>query len=156
MKRNMKPERSTNPQKFFSAPEKKKIVETIKMAEKQTSGEIRLHLEKRSRKPVMDRAVWVFNKLGMGKTALKNGVLIYLATSNHEFVILGDGGINEAVPQNFWNDVAGRMSQLFKEDKFCDGVCEGITMIGEKLKAHFPHLADDRDELANDISINDR
>ena len=150
----MEAERSDNPHKFFSAREKNEIVEAIKMAEKQTSGEIRLHLEKRSRKPVMDRAVQVFNKLGMGKTALKNGVLIYLATSNHEFVILGDRGINEAVPENFWNDVAGRMNQLFKEDKFCDGVCEGISMIGEKLIAHFPYLTDDRDELSNEISIN--
>ena len=152
----MEPKRSQNPRKFFSNAEKQKIVDAIKAAEKQTSGEIRLHLEKRSREPVMDRAVRIFNKLGMGKTALKNGVLIYLATASHEFVILGDRGMNEAVPENFWNDIAGRMSQLFKEDKFCDGVCEGITMIGEKLKAHFPHLADDRDELANDISIEDR
>jgi uncharacterized membrane protein len=155
MKRNMKPGRSTNPHKFFSAPEKKKIVEAIKMAEKQTSGEIRLRLEKRSRKPVMDRAVQVFNNLEMGKTALKNGVLIYLATASHEFVILGDSGINQAVQENFWNDVADRMSQFFKEDKFCDGVCEGITMIGEKLKIHFPYLAADRDELSNEISIQD-
>lgn len=152
----MEQKRSKSPHKFFSGAEKQNIIAAIKAAEKQSSGEIRLHLEKRSRKPVFDRAVAVFKKLGMGRTALKNGVLIYLATSNQEFVILGDQGINEAVPENFWNDVAGRMSQMFKEDKFCDGVCEGITMIGEKLKSHFPYLAGDKDELSNEISIHDK
>jgi uncharacterized membrane protein len=87
---------------------------------------------------------------------LKNGVLIYLATFNHEFVILGDRGINEVVPDNFWKDVVARMSQLFNENKFCEGVCEGITMIAEKLRSHFPYLANDQDELSNEISISDK
>jgi uncharacterized membrane protein len=147
--------RSSDPHKFFSKTEKKKIVKAIRTAEKETSGEIRLHLEKHSRKPVFDRAVEVFNKIGMGRTALKNGVLIYLASSDQQFVILGDKGINEIVPENFWNDVITMMSQRFKDNKFCEGVCEGITIIGEKLKAFFPFSAGDRNELSNEISILD-
>ena len=147
--------RSGDPHKFFSRSEKKKIVKAIRTAEKETSGEIRLHLEKHSRKPVFDRAIEVFDKIGMGGTALKNGVLIYLASSDQQFVILGDKGINEIVPENFWNDVISMMGQRFKEDKFCEGVCEGITVIGEKLKVFFPLIAGDQNELSNEISIPD-
>ena len=148
--------RSVDPHKFFSQTEKHKIIRTIRTAEKETSGEIRLHLEKHSRKPVFDRAVEIFDKIGMGQTALKNGVLIYLASFDQQFVILGDKGINEIVPENFWNDVITLMSQKFKDKKFCEGVCEGITIIGEKLKTFFPVSADDRNELSDEISILDK
>jgi uncharacterized membrane protein len=145
--------RPNNPEKFFSEEENQKIIETIQEAEKKTSGEIRLHLEKNTRDEVFERAVKVFKKIGMGKTAQKNGVLIYLATSNRKFVILGDSGINNIVPDNFWGDVAKLMSQYFKEGKFCDGVCEGIKLVGDKLKINFPHAPDDVNELSNEISI---
>jgi uncharacterized membrane protein len=146
-------QRANTPEKFFSEEEKQKIIEAIQAAEKKTSGEIRLHLEKNTKDEAFERAVKVFKKIGMGKTAQKNGVLIYLATSNRKFVILGDSGINNIVPDNFWGDVANLMSQYFKEGKFCEGICEGIKRVGDKLKTNFPYTSDDVNELSNDISI---
>jgi uncharacterized membrane protein len=149
----MNKKRSDNPAKFFSEKEREDIIKAIQMAEKQTSGEIRLHLEKKSKKDIYDRAVKVFNKIGMHKTAQKNGVLIYLATANRKFVILGDQGINEVVPENFWADVANLMSEFFKKGDFSAGVCKGVTLIGQKLKDLFPYENGDINELTDDISI---
>ncbi len=151
----MKNNRDTHPGKFFSETEKQKIVQAIRLAEQETSGEIRLHLERESKKPVFDRAVEVFNKIGMSKTGQRNGVLIYLATGNKQFVILGDEGINNLVKENFWNDVVSFMSLKFKEGEFCQGICEGVTLIGEKLKTHFPFQSDDINELSDKISVKD-
>jgi uncharacterized membrane protein len=146
--------RSNNPADFFSEIEKKDIMEAIRNAEKQTSGEIRLHLEKKSKGKIFERAVKVFRKIRMQRTEKRNGVLIYLATIDHQFVILGDKGINDVVPENFWEDIAELMAENFKKNKFSGGLCEGITLIGEKLKSHFPFQEDDVNELPDDISIN--
>jgi uncharacterized membrane protein len=150
----MKTNRSDNPAKFFSEPEKKQIMEAIQNAERQTSGEIRLHLEKKSKGKIFERAVKVFRKIGMQQTAKRNGVLIYLATTDQQFVILGDKGINDVVPENFWRDIVELMTHNFKNNKFSEGLCEGITLIGEKLKSHFPFQEDDVNELSDDISVN--
>lgn len=153
MTKGKEKERSNNPHKFFSANEKQKIIAAIQTAEKETSGEIRVHLEELSRRPVFDRAVEVFHTIGMNRTALKNGVLIYLATANKEFAILGDRGINQVVPENFWNEITQQLSEQFAQGNFCEGLCESILLIGEKLKTYFPHKTDDQNELSDDISI---
>ncbi len=64
---------------FFRSDEEDRIIRAIQEAEKHTSGEIRVHLEKDCRKPVLDEAVRVFHKLKMDKTELRNGVLIFVA-----------------------------------------------------------------------------
>lgn len=153
MTKQKEKKRSDNPHKFFSANEKQKIIAAIRAAEKETSGEIRVHLEEQSRLPVFDRAVEVFHMIGMNRTALKNGVLIYLATTNKEFAVLGDSGINQAVPKNFWDEITQRLSEQFAGGNFCEGLCEAILLIGEKLKTYFPHKTDDQNELSDDISI---
>lgn len=146
-------ERPANPAKFFSKEEKERIVKAIQEAEKETSGEIRLHLEKKAGKDIFRRALEVFHKIGMNKTAQKNGVLIYLATGERRFAILGDEGINKVVPENFWEDVVEEMKSYFQKGEFCQGICRGIHQIGEKLKAYFPYQSDDVNELSDDISI---
>lgn len=142
-----------NPAKFFTKEEKERIVQAIKEAEKETSGEIRLHIESKCKGDPLQRAMKVFAKLKMHKTALRNGVIIYLAIDDRKFAIYGDKGINEKVPENFWEDVKEVMRQHFKENKHVEGLVKGIAMIGEKLKEFFPYQADDINELPDDISI---
>ncbi len=142
-----------NPAKFFTEEEKERIVQAIKDAEKETSGEIRLHIESKCKGDPLQRAMKVFAKLKMHKTALRNGVIIYLAIDDRKFAIYGDKGINEKVPENFWEDVKEVMGQHFKENKHVEGLVKGIAMIGEKLKEFFPYQADDINELPDDISI---
>ena len=140
---------------FFSEEEKKKIVDAIKEAELNTSGEIRLHVEGRCREEVLDHAAWVFEKLGMHKTELRNGVLFYLAVDDHQFAILGDAGINSRVSASFWDQITEEVILAFKSGKFAEGLAAGIRMAGQQLKEHFPYQNDDVNELPDEISFGD-
>jgi len=138
---------------FFSKEEKKQITDAIAQAELNTSGEIRLHVEGRCKLDVLDRAAYVFEKLDMHKTEQRNGVLFYLAVYDRKFAILGDGGINKLVPENFWDEIKATMLGYFKEGRFADGISKGILMAGEQLKANFPYQSDDVNELSDEISF---
>ena len=88
------------PSRFFSHEQKERILRSIRDAELDTSGEIRVHLERRCRGEALDRAAYLFEKLNMHKTALRNGVLFYLSIEDHKFAILGDAGINAITPED--------------------------------------------------------
>lgn len=138
---------------FFSNQEQEQILASVKQAEKETSGEIRVHIETSCSGDVLDRASWIFGKLGMHKTADRNGVLFYLAVENRKFAIIGDAGINAKVPEGFWDSVSDILQKRFKEGKFAEGLSEGILLAGEHLKTHFPHRDDDVNELSDEISF---
>jgi uncharacterized membrane protein len=142
-----------NVEKFFSKEQKKQIVIAIKEAEKETSGEIRVHIESSCKKDTLERTVHLFEKLKMHETQLHNGTLIYLAVKDHKFAIFGDEGINEIVPDNFWTDVRTVMQKEFESGNFVTGMTTGIGMVGQKLKEYFPYKDDDINELSDDISI---
>ena len=138
---------------FFTDEEKKRIAEAIRIAELDTSGEIRLHVEGNCKADVLDCAAYWFEKLKMHKTGLRNGVLFYLAVNDHKFAIIGDAGINSKVPDDFWEKIKEHMRSKFKEGLFADALVDGILMAGEQLKAHFPYQTDDTNELSDDISF---
>lgn len=138
---------------FFSEEQKKQITDAIAEAERNTSGEIRLHVEGSCKIDVLDRAAYIFKQLEMHQTAQRNGVLFYLAVNDRKFAILGDAGINQVVPENFWDHIKETMLGFFREEKFAEGVSTGILMAGEQLKSHFPHQANDVNELSDEISF---
>jgi len=138
---------------FFSEEEKKQITNAIAEAERNTSGEIRLHIEGRCKIDVLDRAAYVFGKLNMHETAQRNGVLFYLAVYDRKFAILGDAGINKLVSANFWDEIKETMLTYFKEGQFAEGLSKGILMAGEQLKTNFPYQSDDVNELSDEISF---
>jgi len=144
---------STSVNDFFSHQEKEDIKQAIMNAELDTSGEIRVHIENTFTGEVMDRAAYIFKQLGMNKTELRNGVLIYLAVKNRRFAIIGDSGIHKVVPENYWHDIKARMLNHFRESRFSEGLIEAITSAGLQLKAHFPYHRDDVNELPDDISF---
>lgn len=137
---------------FLTQEEEQEIVEAIRVAEKNTSGEIRVHLEKTTELDAFDRALEVFNELKMDETQLKNGVLIYLAVEDKTFVICGDQGINDVVTNDFWDTTKEAMVAHFKNGNFKQGLVDGILRAGEELKKHFPWSEDDTNELSNEIS----
>ena len=137
---------------FLTKEEEQEIVEAIRLAEKETSGEIRVHIEKTTSKVSFDRALEVFHELRMDQTELKNGVLIYLAVNDHKFVICGDKGINEVVPKGFWDSTKEVMATHFKSGNFKQGLIDGITKAGEQLQKYFPFENGDTNELSNEIS----
>ena len=143
-----------NAKNFFSDDEKKKIAAAIEEAERNTSGEIRVHIEEHCKGNLLDRAVKIFAQLKMHETQLHNGVLFYLAVKDHEFAVIGDKGINTVVPAHFWDNIKEHVLAQFKEQKFTEGLCQGIEMAGQQLKQHFPYRADDSNELTNEVSFN--
>ena len=138
----------------FTSEQKARIKAAIQQAEKNTSGEIRVHLENHCKSEnVLNRAAQVFAKLKMHETKARNGVLIYMAIKDHQFGIIGDGGINAKVEENFWDVTKEKMVKHFREGKFTEGLVEGILSAGERLKEYFPHQNDDRNELSDEISF---
>lgn len=137
---------------LFTDTEQEQIRQAIEAAEKNTSGEIRISAEKHCKEDPLDRAANYFHKIGMDKTALRNGVLIYIATEDHKFAIIGDSGINKVVPDDFWETTKEAMLKHFKAGNLVGGLVTGINMAGEKLKAFFPYKDDDENEISNDIS----
>jgi len=139
-------------EEFLSKEEEQKIVEAIRVAEKETSGEIRVHIENDSTKHCLEHAKEVFHLLHMDETEEKNGVLFYVAVHTHQFAIIGDEGIDKKVPDNFWNDVKNTVTGEFSKGNRADGLVLGILEAGQKLQQYFPFRKDDENELSDDIS----
>ncbi len=140
---------------LFTEELQKQVVAAIETAELNTSGEVRVHLDDNCKGDVLDRAAYVFEKLEMHKTEQRNGVLFYLAVQDKKFAILGDAGINQKVPDNFWEEIKTEVISNFKKGDFAKGLSSGIVKAGEQLKAHFPYQEDDVNELENEISFDD-
>ncbi len=138
--------------KFLSADDEKEIVAAIATAEKNTSGEIRVHIENHTDLPPLERAQQVFVELGMHNTAVRNGVLFYVGVSDHTFAIIGDQGIDKVVEDDFWDCTKDLVISHFRERRFKNGLVAGILRAGERLQQHFPFKHDDTNELSNDIS----
>ncbi|PHS50960.1 MAG: hypothetical protein COB01_11555 [Lutibacter sp.] len=137
---------------FLTPSQEQQIIEAIKSAEKNTSGEIRVHIENNTEKPPMERALEVFYLLKMDATDLKNGVLLYVATESKKLAILGDEGINTKVPDNFWDTEKELMLSNFAQGEFAKGMELAILEVGKKLKEFFPYQSNDTNELSDEIS----
>ena len=142
----------SNARQILNNEEDHRVVEAIRQAELNTSGEIKVHIENHCRGDVEERSLFVFNYLKLNETKLHNGVLIYLAIKDHKFAILGDEGINKVVENGFWNDVKDLMLSHFREGRFTEGLEQGIQRCGEKLKTYFPYQSDDINEIPDEIS----
>lgn len=138
---------------LLAAIDQPKIVAAIADAEKLTSGEIRVHIRPKAGHDIRKFAEKTFERLGMTKTSLRNGVLLFIASEEQRFVILGDRGIDEKVPAGFWDDIAAKLTIRFKAGQLTEGIVETIRSVGEHLGRYFPRAADDVDELNNEIDI---
>ncbi len=137
---------------FFQTEEETQIIEAIRQAERQTSGEIRVHLESDAKGDILAAAARTFQQLEMDQTEARNGVLIFLAPERREFAIVGDRGIHEKVGDDFWAEERNQLQHYFRQGAYSEGVCAIIGQIGEKLKAFFPYQQDDENELSDEIS----
>jgi uncharacterized membrane protein len=137
---------------FLSKTEEEEIVKAIQIAEAKTSGEIRVHIEKNTSLPALERAKEVFHLLKMDLTKLDNGVLIYIAVESHTFAIYGGHGIDQVVPKDFWETTRDAIRNQFKQGNFKQGLIDGILKAGDQLQQHFPWNENDVDELPNTIS----
>ena len=140
---------------YFTPQRQQLIVDAIRKAELNTSGEIRVHVDRRCRGDVMRRAISVFKNLGMEKTQRRNGVLLYVAVDSHKTAVVGDEGVNAVVPPHFWNTVIDGVVGDFANGMFAEGICKAVAEVGRALKQHFPYRTDDINELPDDISFGD-
>lgn len=138
--------------KFFTAEQEQRIIAAIREAEGQTSGEIRVHLEKELIGDALNVAARVFHELEMDTTEERNGVLIFIVPSMHRFAIIGDKGINDRVPEDFWDEIRDVMQDHFRKGDFTQGVIEGVQRSGIKLREFFPRRPGDKNELPDEIS----
>ena len=140
---------------LFNEDEQHRIRVAIEDAEKRTSGQIRVCIEKSCSEDVLDRAAKYFHKLDMHKTKHRNGVLIYVATVDRKFAIIGDAGINKVVPADFWDSTKEDMLAHFKLGDLVEGIVTGLQIAGEHLQKYFPHHNGDTNELSDDIAFMD-
>ena len=138
---------------FLTVAQEQEIIEAIRLAEENTSGEIRVHLEKSLDKEALERAREVFCFLKMDETKQNNGILFYVAVDDKKFSILGDKGIDAVVPDNFWDSVRDLVINQFKKGNFTEGLKQGIMETGLKLKHYFPYDSNDKNELPDSISL---
>ncbi len=139
--------------KILKRSEERKIVSAIKKAEKNTSGEIRVHVETECEggDPIA-RAIFIFNAIGMFNTVQRNGVLIYVSLKSRMFAIIGDVGINNVIPENFWDSIKEKMKKNFISGEIIGGIETAVLETGELLKEKFPYQTDDVNEQPDEIS----
>lgn len=139
-------------ERFLSRKEEEEIILAIREAERDTSGEIRVHIENGMGTDAMERAKVLFHELKMDNTRNSNGVLIYVAVHDHQFAICGDKGICKVVPENFWDTTRDQIQKHFVKKAFKEGIIAGVLSAGKQLHTHFPWNAQDSNELTNEIS----
>lgn len=137
----------------FNSDEQEQIGKAIAAAERQTSGQIRVCVEEHCSEEALTRAAKYFHQLDMHQTKQRNGVLIYVATADRKFAIIGDAGIHKAVPDDFWDSTKECMLNHFKQGQMMNGVVEGVQRAGEQLKRYFPYTAGGTNELPDDIAF---
>lgn len=141
--------------RLFDDAGRQRLRLAVQQAEQHTSGEIRVFVDDYCKEDVLDRAAFVFSKLGMEKTELRNGVLIYVALNDRKFAIIGDAGIHARVGDVFWKEVREGMAAFFKKEMIIDGIEYAVLEAGIRLKEFFPRAEDDRNELSDDVHFGD-
>lgn len=145
--------RPLTPAFFFSSKEKTKIQNAIKAAEKETSAEFRVHLERRHKdRDILEQAREAFERIGMTQTKERNGILIYLCPETRRFAVLADEGIHSRIPSEFWGDITREMEINFRQDHFSDGITGALHKISAQVKKHFPRSLNDSNELSDGLS----
>ncbi len=139
--------------KFFDKKEEKQIIRAIQESDTQTSGELRVNVESDDIDNLNERALFVFEALGMRNTRERNGVLIYLNPKVKSFLIMGDEGIHEKVGQSFWESLSETMKKHFHQGQYCAGTLEVIQQLGRELQRYFPYdPTTDTNELDDEVS----
>ena len=140
---------------FIPSDGQRRIARAITAAERHTTGEICVHVTPRCRGDVMKRATKTFNRLHLYTTKRRNAVLIFVAYEARKFAILGDTGINDVVPEGFWDGEVEELGRFLAAGRPVDGLCEIIARIGERLSEYFPGERDDENELSNEVTFDD-
>lgn len=136
----------------LSEKEEEKIIKAIQEAERNTSGEIRVHIDAEPNGNHLDIATAVFHSLKMNETKDRNGVLFHVSPKDHNFTVIGDIGIDAVTSEDFWDEIKDTVIKKFKKGKYAKGLVKGIEMAGIALQKYFPYDDEDKNELPDEIS----
>ena len=138
---------------FFSRSDNELIVQAIRDAEKETSGEIRVFVESKCRYiDPLHKAKKIFFHLKMDKTRHRNGVLFYIAIKDRQLAIYADTAIHKAIGEQYWKDVVNHILEFFNKENYAVGIKECVLKIGDALRSHFPYDATvDKNDLPDGI-----
>jgi uncharacterized membrane protein len=137
----------------LSIPQRLRVIHAIREAEKDSSGEIRVHIQGKVKGDIMAAAAKKFIELGVDKTRLKNGALFFIAVKDRKLAVLGDTGISSVVPKDFWESTVKIMTERLSAGDLTGALEDGIKNAGHALKKYFPHQKNDKNELPDDISV---
>lgn len=138
---------------FLTDPERASLVEAIKIAEDQSSGEIRVHIDAAEDSDFAKKAFGIFQSLEMHKTKERNAVLFYVNFEHHYLTIIGDEGIHKKVKQEFWDRIHDEITAEFARENYCQALKDAILKTGNELKKYFPIDGENINEISNDISF---
>lgn len=138
--------------RLISKTDETRLINAIQAAELQTSGEIRVHIEKACKTDALEECKKKFTELNMQQTKDRNGILFYLAINSKSFAVWGDEGIHQKVNDEFWKSITDCAISYFKQNDYVSGIEKAVELCGEKLKLYFPIETDDKNELSNTIS----
>jgi uncharacterized membrane protein len=138
---------------FLSEADLESLASAVRQAEAKTSAEIRVHLDHTSNEDALPRAIRIFERLGMHRTAQRNGVLIYISVQDHKLAVIGDAGIHERVGEAYWRGLVDAVRERMRQQRSREGLIHAITELGSTLGRHFPRRPDDRNELSDDVSL---
>ena len=143
---------------FLTKEEKDLIKEAVKNAEQNTSGEIKVAVIGGCHINLLNRAIEEFNKLGIAATQDHTGVLISIFVDERKVFVLADKNINEKVSEGTWDDVVKVIVESIKDPKQLNsnGIIKAVGLAGNHLSEHFPRKADDKNELPDDLTIDDK
>lgn len=138
---------------FFSQEELDGIKDAVRQAELLTSGEIKVVIRCGCEQGLSTREQVFrdFYRHGLNKTKGQTGVLILILLKEKKVEVLGDKGINDNVPDGYWQGVVKTITDGFGEGKRYDGIYKAVVDVGRLLREKFPRQPDDVNELPNEV-----
>ena len=141
------------PRLFFSKEEQREIKQTISEAEKKTSAEIVVRLERNCPGDPLVHCRDLLETLGITQAKSRSGVIIFISLEDHKVAVFGDIAVHRIFGDEHWQQLCSTIVNGFKEGKPCEAVCDAIIRIGNQLSGPLPHSVDDVNELADDLSL---
>jgi uncharacterized membrane protein len=138
---------------FLSEDDLEAVARAVAAAEEQTSAEVRVHLDHACPGDALPRAIKVFERLGMHKTAERHGVLVYISVTDRKLAVIGDKGIHERVGEAYWRELVDAVRDRMRRERPRDGLVHAVSELGAVLGRHFPRRPDDTDELPDAVSV---
>ncbi len=142
--------------KILTKDELQDLSHQISEIEKKTSAEIRIvvrHKKHWSERKLSARQVAEreFRTLGMARTKLGTGILVFILVSERNFELLADRGIIAVLPDEYWTQAAGKLSEHFSKNNFFMGLKTALAEVGEVLESKLPPVPGNQEELPNDV-----